>query len=101
MKKFVALLTNEKRLRMDGKTMTPTFSELYRVYIKELDQFFFHTYSLTCLNKDTFGYVIDVPPLINFSIFLHLRHSYSNPPPSHINGNVSNPDKLFETIYLC
>ena len=38
MKKFVALLTKEKRLRMNGKMMTVTFLELYTVYIKKLAQ---------------------------------------------------------------
>ena len=38
---------------MNGKVMALTFFELDTVYIKELGQFFFHTYSLTCLNKDT------------------------------------------------
>ena len=38
---------------MNGKMMTLTFFELYTVYIKRLGQLFFHTYSLTCLNKDT------------------------------------------------
>ena len=49
--------------------------------------------------------LIDVPPLINFSIFFHPGHSYSNPPTPPpcllFLGKVSNPDKLFETIYLC
>ena len=43
MKKFVALLMREKRPGMNGKMMTPTFFELYTVYIKKLGQFFFHT----------------------------------------------------------
>ena len=43
MKKFVALLTMEKRPRMNEKMMTPTFFELYTVYIKKLGQFFSHT----------------------------------------------------------
>ena len=29
------------------------FFEIYTVYMKHLGQFFFHTYSLTFLNKDT------------------------------------------------
>ena len=33
--------------------MILTFFELYTVYIKKLGQFFFHTYSSSCLNKDT------------------------------------------------
>ena len=56
----------------------------------------------------TFEGLIDVPPpsplLINFSIFFHPGHSYANPPPpttTELLGNVSNPDKLFETIHLC
>ena len=53
MKKFVALLTKEKQLRMKGKTMTLTFLELSTVHVNRIGQFFFHTYLLTCLNKDT------------------------------------------------
>ena len=34
MKEFIALLTDEKQLRMHGKIMTLTFFELYTVYIK-------------------------------------------------------------------
>ena len=49
MKKFVVLLTKEKRLRMNRKMMTLTFFKT----ILSLGQFFFHTYSLTCLNKDS------------------------------------------------
>ena len=33
--------------------MTLTYFDLYAVYIKKLGQFFFHNYSLICLNKDT------------------------------------------------
>ena len=43
MKKFLALLMKEKRPGMNGKMMTLTFFELYTVYIKKLEQFFFHT----------------------------------------------------------
>ena len=43
MKKFVPLLTKEKRPRMNEKMMTPTFFEVYTVYIKKLGQFFSHT----------------------------------------------------------
>ena len=43
MKKFVVLLMKEKWLRMNEKIMTPTFFELYTVYIKKLGQFFSHT----------------------------------------------------------
>ena len=46
MKKFVALLMKEKRPEMNGKMMTPTFFELYSVYIKKLGQFFSILYSL-------------------------------------------------------
>ena len=42
MKKFVPLLTKEKRPRMNEKMMTPTFFEIYTVYIKKLGQFFSH-----------------------------------------------------------
>ena len=44
MKKFVALLTKEKQPRMNGKMSTPTFYELYAVYIKKLGLFFFYIY---------------------------------------------------------
>ena len=54
MKKFIALLTKEK-----GKTATNEWKNdgtgilrVYAVYMKKLGQFFFHIYSLTCLNKD-------------------------------------------------
>ena len=43
MKNIVALLMREKWPRMNGKMMIPTFFELYTVYIKKLEQFFFHT----------------------------------------------------------
>ena len=42
MKKFVALLMREKWPRMNEKMMTPTFFEIYTVYIKKLGQFFSH-----------------------------------------------------------
>ena len=45
MKKFFALLTRGKQLRMNRKTTTLTFFKLYTVYIKKLAQFFFHTLS--------------------------------------------------------
>ena len=43
MKKFFALLTNEKQPRMNEKMLALAFFELYTVYIKKLGQFFFHT----------------------------------------------------------
>ena len=50
MKIFVALLTKEKIL--NGKMMTlDFFRALYNVY-RNQDDCFFHTYLLTCLNKD-------------------------------------------------
>ena len=52
MKKFVPLPTKEKRLTMNGKIITLTFFEFYSVY-KKIRTILFHTYSLTCLNKDT------------------------------------------------
>ena len=53
MEKLIALLTKEKWLRMNGKMMTLIFFlALYSVYIT-FRQFFFHTYLLTCLKKDT------------------------------------------------
>ena len=51
--KFLVIPTKEKHLRMNGKMMTLTFFELYTMHIKKLGEFFFYTYSLTCLNKDT------------------------------------------------
>ena len=50
MKKFIALLTKEKLLRMNLKVMSLTFFELYTVYTKNN---FFHTDSLNCLKKDS------------------------------------------------
>ena len=41
---------------MNGKIMTDILQASYRVY-KKLGQFFFHTYSLTCLNKYIFEQV--------------------------------------------
>ena len=46
MKKFVALLMKEKWQRMNGKMVTPTFFEFYRICIKKLGQFFSILYSL-------------------------------------------------------
>ena len=43
MKNFVAFLMKEKQPGMTGKMMTPTFSELYTVYIKKIRTIFFHT----------------------------------------------------------
>ena len=34
LKKFIALVTKENWLRMNGKVMTLTFFELYTVYVK-------------------------------------------------------------------
>ena len=56
MKKFVSLLMRKKLPGMNGKIMTPTFFELFTVYIKKLGQFFFHTllaihYSVASRNK--------------------------------------------------
>ena len=48
MKKFAALLTKEKRLRMRENNDSDYLQALYSVY-KKLGQFFSHT----CLNKDT------------------------------------------------
>ena len=41
-RRFIALLTKKKWLRMNGKMMTLAFFELSTVYIKKLRQFFFH-----------------------------------------------------------
>ena len=46
MKKFVVLLMKEKQPGMNGKMATPTFFELYIVYIKKIGQFFSILYSL-------------------------------------------------------
>ena len=46
MKKFVLLLMREKWPGMNQKMMTPTFFELYTVFIKELGQFFSILYLL-------------------------------------------------------
>ena len=56
MKKFVALLTKEKRPRMNEKMMTPTFFELYTVYIKKLGQFFSHTLLAIHLSVGSYKY---------------------------------------------
>ena len=53
MKKFVAVPTKWKQLRINGKNVALTFFELYTKHIKKLGQFFFYTYSLTYLKKDT------------------------------------------------
>ena len=50
--KFVALLTKEKWQRMNREMLTPTFFELYTVYIENLDNSFCILYLLTCLNRD-------------------------------------------------
>ena len=56
MKKFIALPTKEKRLRMNGKIMTLDFLRaLYSVH-NEIGQLFFHTYSVTCLNKSLYHF---------------------------------------------
>ena len=36
-----------------GKIMTLTLFEFYTVHLKNLGQFFFDNYSITCLKKDT------------------------------------------------
>ena len=51
MKKFASLLTEEKRLKMNGKMMTDFVRALYSV--KKIGLFFFHTYWSNCLNKHT------------------------------------------------
>ena len=55
MEKLVALLTKEKgkMVMNEWENDEPDILQaLYSVY-KILGQFFFHTYLLTCLNKDT------------------------------------------------
>ena len=54
MKKFVALLMMEKRPEMNGTMMTLTFFELYIVYIKKLEQFFFH--NLLAIHRSVASY---------------------------------------------
>ena len=50
--KEIRCITNRgKKPRMNGKIITLTFFELYTVYIKNWDNSFFHTYSLTCLKE--------------------------------------------------
>ena len=46
MKKSVPLLMKEKWPGMNGKMMTPTFFELYTVYIKKIGGFFSILYLL-------------------------------------------------------
>ena len=48
------------------------------------------------IDKNTLGYLISVPPLINFSKISHPRHSYSTPTP--INFRVV--FEFFPTHYL-
>ena len=43
-------ITNKGKMANDG---SDTFFQLYAVSLKKLGEFFSHTYSLTCLNKDT------------------------------------------------
>ena len=55
MKKFIALLTNGKRktaMNEWKKYNSVILRALYSVH-KKLRQYFFHTYSLTSLNKDS------------------------------------------------
>ena len=52
MKKFVAFPIEEEQLRMNEKMMALIFCKRYTMYIKNLGQFFFHAYLLTCLKKD-------------------------------------------------
>ena len=47
------IILKGKMPRINEKMMILAFFKLYSVYIKRLGQFFFHTYSLICLNKDT------------------------------------------------
>ena len=51
MKKFIALLTEEKQLRTNRKMMSLTFFKLYTEYIKNQDNFFF-SYLLLNLFKE-------------------------------------------------
>ena len=48
----ICCITNKGKVDKNEWEMTLTFFELYTVYMKKLGQCFFHTYSLTCLNKD-------------------------------------------------
>ena len=55
MKKFIAILTkkNEWNPKIEWEIDDPDFlGALYSIY-KKLGHFFFHTYSLTCLKKDS------------------------------------------------
>ena len=53
MNEEIQCITNEeKHLRMNGKMMTDFLRALYCTYEK-LGKFFFHTYSITCLRKNS------------------------------------------------
>ena len=66
MKKFVALPRKEERSRINGKTMTLTFFELFKVYIQKLGQYFF-SYLLINLVKQR--YISSI--LINLNKFIN------------------------------
>ena len=59
MNKFVALLAKEKRLRMNGKIISAFRRALHNA-CKKLGQFFFGTYSLTCLKRKTSAVLFEV-----------------------------------------
>ena len=54
MNKEISCITNKRKTAKNEweNLMTLIFFELYTVYIKKLEQFYFHAYLLTCLNKD-------------------------------------------------
>ena len=54
MNEKICYITNKwKTVNNEWEMMTVTFFKLYIVYNKKIGQFFFHTYFLTGLKKDT------------------------------------------------
>ena len=53
MKKFIALLTKKKKKWLLSECENGNFFVFYAMHVKKLEQFFFHTWLLTCLKKDT------------------------------------------------
>ena len=53
MKKFVAFITREKQTKNECENNDSNFLRILQIVYKKLGQFFFHTYSLTSLKKDT------------------------------------------------
>ena len=54
MNETICCITSKwKTVNNEWEMMTVTFFKLYTVYNKKIGQFFFHTYFLTGLKKDT------------------------------------------------